>query len=95
MFVHQDVCVIEPYCTGKEFTVMVLENHVGSPVALLPSEMEFLKDKFFDYRKKYLPTNTVRYHTPAHFPKETIDKIRQEAEDVFSVFDMKDGARLD
>ena len=34
----QAVC--EPFCTGREFTVVILENRFGAPVALIPSEIE-------------------------------------------------------
>lgn len=87
--------LIEPFCTGKEFTIIVLENANGTPVSLLPTEIEFLHDRLFDYRRKYLSTDEIRYHTPARFPEATIEKIRIEAARVFRVLGMRDMARID
>lgn len=87
--------LIEPFCTGKEFTIIVLENGKGEPVSLLPTEIEFLHDRLFDYRRKYLSTDEVRYHTPARFSDATIRKIRTEAARVFRVLGLRDMARID
>lgn len=89
--------VLEPFATGKEFTVIVLQNSLGLPVAIIPSEIEmaYHEGRIFDFRKKYLPTNQVKYHCPPRFPLETIEKIRKEASLVFSLFKMNDFARFD
>ncbi|MCE2983799.1 MAG: hypothetical protein LW832_09570 [Parachlamydia sp.] len=89
--------LLEPYCKGREFTIVVLESPSMGPVALLPTEVE-LADKgptLFDYRKKYLPTNQTTYHTPARFSEAEIASIQQIAEALFSSFNMHDFARLD
>jgi D-alanine--D-alanine ligase len=89
--------VIEPFAEGKEFTVIILQNKLGLPVALMPSEIEmaYHEGRIFDFRKKYLPTNQVKYHCPARFPNETIEKIQTEAKQLFSLFKMNDFARFD
>lgn len=89
--------VLEPFCTGKEFTVVVLSNPDGSPVALIPTEIEinYANNEFFDYRKKYLPTNQASYCTPPHFSASVVEQIRVEAEQIFSLFNMRDFIRLD
>ena len=89
--------VVEPFIIGKEFTVIVLQNRFNMPVAILPTEMEMDYDKhqFFDFRKKYLPTRQVTYHCPPRFSNEIIEKIQIEAEQLFSVFGMRDFARFD
>ncbi|MDQ3076192.1 MAG: hypothetical protein M3Q34_03630 [bacterium] len=89
--------VLEPFTLGKEFTVIVLQNSFGQPVAILPTEIEmaFHEGRIFDFRKKYLPTNQVKYHCPPRFPDEVIEKIRRQAEQIFSMFGMKDFARFD
>ena len=58
--------VVEPFCKGIEFTVIILENRFDLPVAILPTEMEldYSDHKIFDYRKKYLATRQVTYHCP-------------------------------
>ncbi|MCX6747392.1 MAG: hypothetical protein NTW98_00365, partial [Candidatus Nomurabacteria bacterium] len=89
--------VLEPFAEGKEFTVIVLQNSFGLPVAVLPTEIEmaFHEGRIFDFRKKYLPTNQVKYHCPPRFPDEIIEKIRRQAEQIFSMYGMKDFARFD
>ena len=69
--------IIEPFCTGKEFTIIILQNHnTQEPVALMPSEIEMKYENYqiFDYRRKYLPTEQTRYHNPARFSDEAIQK---------------------
>ncbi|CAK8542074.1 unnamed protein product [Lathyrus sativus] len=92
---------------GKEFTAIVLD--VGSssdscPVALLPTEVElqFLgandlkeNDAIFNYRRKYLPTQQVAYHTPPRFPLDVIESIRKGASVLFQRLCLQDFARID
>lgn len=89
--------VIEPFCEGREFTVMVFSNREGAPVALVPTEIEmcYQNNQIFDYRKKYLPTNQATYHTPARFEESIMQAIRQQAEAIFELFNMREFARLD
>lgn len=92
---HQ--ALIEPFCLGKEFTIVVLQNPDGSPVALIPTEIEtsYANNQIFDYRKKYLPTGDTFYHTPPRFDFQIINQIQSQAEEIFKLFNMKDFARLD
>ncbi|KKR62616.1 hypothetical protein A2643_03175 [Candidatus Nomurabacteria bacterium RIFCSPHIGHO2_01_FULL_39_220] len=89
--------ILEPFAEGKEFTVIILQNKLGLPVALIPSEIElaYHEGRIFDFRKKYLPTNQVKYHCPARFPESIIEKIQTEAKQLFSLFGMKEFARFD
>ena len=89
--------VIEPFCEGTEFTVIVLQNKFDMPVAILPTEMEmdYTENQIFDYRRKYLPTRAVRYHCPPRFSNEIIEKIQVEAEQLFVALGMRDFARFD
>jgi D-alanine--D-alanine ligase len=89
--------VIEPFCEGIEFTVIILQNRFGMPVAILPTEIEtdYQDHQIFDYRKKYLPTRQVTYHCPPRFDNETIEKIQVQAEQLFVVLGMRDFARFD
>ena len=50
---------------------------------------------FFDFRRKYLPTMHVVYHTPARFGTGAIDKIRRNAASIFKLLGLRDYARLD
>jgi D-alanine--D-alanine ligase len=89
--------VIEPFCEGKEFTVIILQNKFDMPVAILPTEMEmdYSEKQVFDYRRKYLPSNQVRYHCPPRFGNDVIEKIQVQAEQLFVALGMRDFARFD
>ena len=92
---------LEPYADGKEFTVIILKNNEGQPVALVPSEIEMLDmsdedpRRIFNYRSKYLPTSQVVYHTPPRFSDDVITSIQEQAEHIFSLFHMEDFVRID
>lgn len=89
--------ILEPFAEGKEFTVIILENKFGMPVAVLPTEIEmaYYEGRIFDFRKKYLPTNKVKHHCPPRLSNEIIDKIQIQARQIFSLFKMSDFARFD
>lgn len=89
--------VIEPFCEGTEFTVIVLQNSFGLPVAILPTEIEtdYNDHQIFDFRKKYLPTRHVTYHCPPRFDNQTIEKIQYQAEQIFAAGKFRDFARFD
>lgn len=92
---------------GSEFTAIVLD--VGSgfdchPVVLLPTEVEIQfhgsvdvreEDAIFNYRRKYLPTQQVAYHTPPRFPLKVIENIREGASILFRQLGLRDFARID
>lgn len=92
---------------GREFTAIVLD--VGSgfdchPIVFLPTEVELQfqgsidvqeKDAIFNYRRKYLPTQQVAYHTPPRFPVDVIENIREGASLLFRGFGLHDFARID
>ena len=89
--------VLEPFAEGREFTVIILQNRFGLPVAILPTEIEtdYEKHQIFDFRKKYLPTHQVAYHCPPRFENLTIEKIQVQAEQLFQAFGMRDFGRFD
>jgi D-alanine--D-alanine ligase len=89
--------VLEPFCEGTEFTVIVLQNRFGMPVAVLPTEVEtdYTQNQIFDYRKKYLPTRQVHYHCPPRFSNEMIERIQVQAEQLFTILGVRDFARFD
>jgi D-alanine--D-alanine ligase len=89
--------LLEPFCQGREFTVLVFENANNEPVALTPTEIEisYADGQIFDYRRKYLPTANTIYHTPPRFSHETISLIQKEVERLFKIFGMRDFARID
>lgn len=89
--------VIEPFAQGIEFTIIILQNKYGLPSALVPTEIEadYTEHQIFDFRKKYLPTRQVTYHCPPRFSPDIIEKIQVQAEQLFSLFQMRDFARFD
>ena len=89
--------VIEQFAQGTEFTAVILQNRFGMPVCILPTEIQtdYAAHQIFDFRKKYLPTNRVTYHCPPRFSNEVIEKIQVQAQQLFTLFDMHDVARLD
>ncbi|XP_068641876.1 uncharacterized protein [Aristolochia californica] len=91
---------------GSEFTAIVLDVGSGSecnPVVLLPTEVEMQlsdsndskEDEIFNYRRKYLPTQQVTYHTPPRFPTDVIESIRKGASLLFQRLGLLDFARID
>ncbi|KAL0855026.1 hypothetical protein Bca101_060178 [Brassica carinata] len=102
-----DRVVVEVFIeNGHEFTAIVLDMGSGSdcrPVVLLPSEVQLQshgsgdqeEDAIFDYRRKYLPTQQVTYHTPPRFPIHVIKSIREEASFLFQKLGLRDFARID
>ena len=93
--------VVEKICSGREFTVIILE-HKGTPTALIPTEIEILDHDgkpasgvIFDQRKKYMSTTETHYYCPPRFSSDIINKIRVEAEFLFSFIGAKDFLRID
>ncbi len=88
--------IVEEFCEGAEFTVIVLQNSYGLPVAFVPTEIEVLsKNKIFDYRKKYLPTNSTCWYTPPRFGNTIVKRIMSDAEKIFQIFNARDFIRID
>jgi len=89
--------VVEPFAEGVEFTIVILENRFGLPVALPPTEIEtdYTEHQIFDFRRKYLPARQVTWRCPPRFDKTTIEKIQARAEQLFALFGMSDFGRFD
>ncbi|KAF5476357.1 hypothetical protein F2P56_008083 [Juglans regia] len=103
-----DRVVVEIFLEGgSEFTAIVLDVGSGldcQPVVLLPTEVELQfhcsgdareKDAIFNYRRKYLPTQQVAYHTPPRFPIDVIESIREGVALLFQRLHLRDFARID
>ena len=88
--------VLEEYCNGQEFTVVVVQNAEGEPIALPVTAVEV--QGVFNYRKKYLSTEGTMRHCPPEpksYSNEQIAIIREQAEQIFTLFGMRDIARFD
>jgi len=102
-----DRVVVEVFIEDAyEFTAIVLDVGSGSvchPVVLMPTEVQLQfhgigdpkENAIFDYRRKYLPTQQVTYHTPPRFPIHVIKSIREEASLIFQKLGLRDFARID
>nr|CAB3455374.1 unnamed protein product [Digitaria exilis] len=102
-----DKVIIEVFLEGgTEFTAIVVDVGTANnsePVVLLPTEVELQdssnseakEDTIFNYRRKYLPTQQVVYHTPPRFPAEVIDCIREGVSILFRRLGLHDFARID
>ncbi len=86
--------LVQEYCEGIEFTVVVVE-HDGNPVALMPAEISVEVEGIYSYQRKYLPSACTRIHCPPRLSEALILTIRQQAQQLFKHFKMKDVARLD
>jgi D-alanine--D-alanine ligase len=93
--------LIEPFCKGQEFTIIVIQNG-RNPVALIPTEIQLKMEEaeinegaVLTYRSKYLPSNNVEYHCPPRFGDDVVARIQNTAEKIFTLFEMRDFARLD
>jgi UDP-N-acetylmuramate--alanine ligase len=85
--------LIEQFVAGREFSCIVVEDENGQPLALPPTEI-VKGTEVFDYRAKYLP-GLARKVTPIDLPEADIERIRQEAQKMFSTFGFEVYARLD
>lgn len=91
--------VLQPFVRGTEFTVMILQHSESrKPVALFPVEIsiEYTEREMFDYRKKYLPSNSNRrYYCPPRFGQEITKEIQKQAEEIFTLSGASDFLRVD
>lgn len=88
--------LLEDRITGQEFTIVVIHDPQGNPIALLPSQIDCGKQgTLFDYRRKYLPSANTMWHTPAGFNEKTITRIRSQAQELFKAFRAQDMLRID
>ena len=85
--------LIEQFIAGREFSCIVIEDQNGQPLALPPTEI-VKGSEVFDYRAKYLP-GLARKVTPIDLPEADIERIRQQAQTMFSTFGFEVYARLD
>ena len=63
------------------------------PVAMLPSEVEFVGD-IFTYENKYMP-GQAEYHTPIRAPEEKVKEIQDVAIQVYLLMGITGFGRVD
>ncbi|WP_449384785.1 D-alanine--D-alanine ligase family protein [Cesiribacter andamanensis] len=89
----EEEVLLESFIGGKEFSCIVVQNHLGQPMALPPTQIIKSSD-VFDYRAKYLP-GVSRKITPIDLPAQQIQQIRQECCRLFEVLQCNVYARID
>ncbi|MBS0185990.1 MAG: hypothetical protein JSS34_06600 [Proteobacteria bacterium] len=89
--------LLESFCKGKEFTIVVLQNPQGEAVSLIPNEIQisYENGQIFDYRRKYLPTSNTKWLCPPSFGDEIVKDIQKKAQDLFTLFGLRDFVRMD
>lgn len=88
--------VIEEFCYGQEFTVLVLQNG-DQHISLIPSQIciSYDNNQIFDYRRKYLPTTNTKWLCPPHFESSFTTNIMRASERVAAIFGARDFVRID
>jgi len=91
-----DEYILEPYCEGREFSTIIVQGKNGKPVAFVPTEIEIVKGtRIFNFRKKYLATDSSLLHCPPRFTDDQIERIQKGSEKIFSLFGFRDFLRID
>ncbi len=85
--------IIEKFIEGTEFSVIVIHDEEGNPIALPPTEIR-KKSVYFDYDSKYLPGKANKI-TPIDLPLDKIQFITQQAEKLMQDFQFNVYARID
>ena len=85
--------LIEAFIKGREFSCIVIQDAIGKPIALPPTEI--IKNKvYFDYRAKYLP-GIVRKQTPIQLASTMVHAIRKACVQLFKALECQVYARID
>jgi len=85
--------LVEEFISGKEVSVIVIEDENGNPVALPPTEI-VKNQSVFDYHDKYL-SGSVHKYTPARLADSVLRMIQTEAERLTKACDFQVFARID
>jgi len=90
-FQEDDQVLVEEMIAGREFTIGVFKTR-GNIIPLPLTEVISKKD-FFDYEAKYEGASTEI--TPAQVEEVVMDKIREAAQKIYSVFNCRGIVRID
>lgn len=90
---------IERPVTGREFSLVVLEDSGGGAIPLIPTEVRVEggshEEQIYSRIHKYLPGSGASHTTPATFSERSLQEIRGQASKIFALFQLNDWARLD
>ncbi len=91
-FKEDDQVLIEEYIEGREFTIGVFKKE--GQIITLPITEVITKKEFFDYEAKYTKGMADEI-TPADIPEALAELVRQNAANVYSVFNCRGIVRMD
>jgi len=77
-FDHGEVAMVQQFIAGREVSCGILEDAMGTPVALPPTELIPDHAEFFDYEAKYTVGGALEI-TPPDMPPEDIALIQETA----------------
>ncbi len=89
----ESAILVEEPLNGQEFSCIVVEDELGVPYPLPPTGIVYRRG-VFDYRAKYLP-GVARKRTPAPFPRDTMERIREAVFRAYQVLQCEVYARID
>ncbi len=89
--------ILQPFYSGMELTVTLVETENGTIVSLPPTATKMLHgtETIFSYRDKYLPSYSTHNTTPAPIPVTHLADIASQTQAMFRHFGMSDCVRLD
>jgi len=91
-FSYGEAVLIEPYITGVEVAVSVVD--LGDGPRALPAVEIVPSSGVFDYASRYTAGMTT-YHTPARLPAETAERVAEVAVRAHTVLGLRDLSRTD
>lgn len=91
-FSYDDTVLIEPYVTGVEVSVSVIDT--GGGAEALPAVEIVPPNGIFDYHARYT-SGTTDYFTPARLPDEVTNQLSEAAVTAHQVLGLRDMSRMD
>jgi D-alanine-D-alanine ligase len=80
--------LIEQFIAGMELTIPILNNHVLTPIEIVP------KVDFYDYKNKYTAGRTD-YYLPARLSNSALEKAKVYAQKAFQICHLRGYGRID
>ncbi|MDR2372211.1 MAG: D-alanine--D-alanine ligase [Puniceicoccales bacterium] len=80
--------IVEPYLTGREITVGILDGHALPVIEICP------RDGFYDYAHKYT-IGVTEYLVPAPLTESEVQNVQTVSEQIFQACGCRDFGRLD
>ncbi|HRP55564.1 D-alanine--D-alanine ligase [Agriterribacter sp.] len=91
-FREDDQVLVEEFIKGREFTIGVFKTR--EEIIILPVTEVTSKKDFFDYEAKYTAGMSTEV-TPAEIPETILAKLRQNAGNIYELFNCRGIVRMD